>query len=136
MLLFSPIFCKVSSLIYRCRPLTHFSITNLLSIYNYWLTLGIFNISAISMILCLFSLHLMKIFAIAHLFWNKNIAKHCITMINELETTINTKFTTVNHYFTNCKTKSWLWKEGMIVYYERPDVSSSGRPKFFSSIKK
>ena len=35
------------------------------------LTVGVFNISAFSMVLCLFSAHLMEIFLITHTFWKK-----------------------------------------------------------------
>ena len=45
------------------------------------LTVGIFHISAFSIVLCLFSLHLNEILPITHSFLRKNIAKHCLTAV-------------------------------------------------------
>ena len=68
------------------------------------LIVGIFNISAFSIVLGLFLLHLTEIFPITHSFWKKNIVKRSLTVVKQFETTINTEFTAVNHYLTNCKT--------------------------------
>ena len=57
---------------------------NLLCIYDYMaktLTYDIFDISTFSMVLCLFLLHVMEIFPITPNFWEKNIVKHCLTVI-------------------------------------------------------
>ena len=70
------------------------------------LTVSIFNISTFSMVLCFFLLHLMKIFPKARNFCNKTVVKHCLLVVKYSETTINTKFSTVNHYLTNCNTKN------------------------------
>ena len=117
---FRPKFCKFFSLIEIWGWLTNFSITNFWCIYDYMLKEGlnenIFTISTFSMVLCPFLLHLMEIFPKAHNFLNKTIVKHCLFAVKYLETTISTKFSTVNHYLTNCNTKNWLWKEGIIMY--------------------
>ena len=57
----------------------------------------------------------MQIFPKENLFFNKTIVKHCLPAVKYFETTINTKFSTVNHYLTNCNTKVGLWKEGIIM---------------------
>ena len=97
----------------------HFSITNILCIYDYLLKKGLtasnFNISTFSTVLYLFLLYLMEIFPKTHNFWNKTIVKHCLTVVKYFETPIKTKFSMVNHYLTNCNIKSWLWKEGIIM---------------------
>ena len=41
-------------------------------------------------------------------FLEKNI-KHTLTVVKEFERTLDTKFTAVNHYLTNCNTKNWLF---------------------------
>ena len=76
---FRPTFCKFFSLIGRWGPLTHFSITNLY--LQSGSTVGVLNISPISMVLCLYLLHLKKIFPIANSFWNKNIVKHYLAVV-------------------------------------------------------
>ena len=105
---------KFFSLIEIWRWLTHFPMTNFLCIYYYMLkkglTVSIFNISAFWMVLCFFLLHLMEIFPKTHNVWNKIIIKPCLTAVKYLETTINTKFSTVNHYLTNSKTKKLVLK--------------------------
>ena len=83
------------------------------------LTVGVFNISTISMVLCLFLLHLMQIFPKAHNFWKKTFVKHCLTVVEYFETTINTMFLTFTYYLTNCRTKHWLSKEGIIMWYDK-----------------
>ena len=79
------------------------------------LNISILNISTFSMVLCLFLLYLMEIFPKTHDFWSKNIVKHCSTVVKYVETTINSKFSTVNHYLTNDNTKKWLRKEQIIM---------------------
>ena len=105
---------KFFSLTEIWRWLTHFPITNFLCIYYYMLkkglTVSIFNISAFWMVLCLFLPHLMEIFPKTHNFRNKTIVKPCLTAVKYFETTINTKFSTVNHYLTNSKTKKLVLK--------------------------
>ena len=116
---FRPKFCRFFSLIEIWGWLTHFLITNFLCIYDYMskngLTFGIFNISTFSMVLCLFLLNLMEIFQKTHNFWDKTIVKPYLTVVKYFETTINTKFSAINHYLTNFNTKYWLWKEGNIM---------------------
>ena len=68
------------------------------------LTVTILNITTFSMVLWLFLLHLMEIFPKTNNFGNKTIFKHCITVVKYIDTTINTKFSTVKHYLTNCNT--------------------------------
>ena len=70
------------------------------------LTDSIVNISTLSMVLCSFLLHLMEIFPKAHNYLNKAIVKHCLFAVKYFETRINAKFSTVNHYLTNCNTKN------------------------------
>ena len=90
------------------------------------------------MVLCL--LYLMKIFPIAQNFWKKNtLLSTAEQWSSSLKQQLTQKFTTINHWLTNCKTKNWLWKERMVMWYELTDISSPVRPnfcKFFSSIKK
>ena len=118
MILFRSKLCKFFSLIEIWGWFTNFSITNFSYIYDYMLkkglTISIFNISNLSIVLCLFLLHLMKIFQKTHNFCNKTIVKHCLTLDKYCENMINTKFSTVNHYLTNCKIKNLLSKEGII----------------------
>ena len=80
-----PNFCKLFSSIKILRQLTYFSRKYLLCIYNYllktWITVGVFDVSTFSMVWWLFSLHLMKIFPMTHNFWEKNIVKHCKTVV-------------------------------------------------------
>ena len=98
---FRPIFCKIFSLMEIWGWLVHFSITNLLCIYDYMLkselTVDAFDFSTFSMLLCLFSLHLNEVFTMTHNFWKKAIVYHCLTVVKQFGTTINTKFTTVNY---------------------------------------
>ena len=107
---FRPKFCKFFLLIEIWGWLTHFSITNFVCIYDYMLKIGlivsIFNFSTFSIVLCLFLLRLMESFPKAHNFSSKTTVKHCLTVVKYFETTMNTKFSTVNHYLTNCNTKN------------------------------
>ena len=112
--------CKLSPLMEIWGWLTHFPITNFLCIYDCMLkkTVNrcIFNISTFWMVLCFCLLHLMEIFPEkTDNFWSKTIAKPFLTVVKYFETMINTKFSTVNYYLTNCNTKNWLWKEGNIM---------------------
>ena len=142
MFLFRTNFDKVFLLLEIWRLLSHFSIRSFLNIYDYMLkkrlTISISNISTFSMVLCLFLLHLMEIFPKVHDFSNKNIVKHCSTIVKYFDTTINTKFPTVNHYLTSYRTKNWLPKEHNIMSYDWKNISSAVSPNFYnfcSSIK-
>ena len=108
MFLFRQNFCKFFSLIEILGWLTHLSITNFVCIYDYilkkFLTVSIFNVSSFSIVLCLFLLHLMKMFGKTHNFWSKTIVKHWLTVVKNFETMINTKSSTVNHYLINYNT--------------------------------
>ena len=79
-------FFKFFSSIKKLRRLTHFSITNLLCIYNYllkkWVNRCIFHLSTFSLVLCLFSLLLVETFPMIHNLWKQNIVKHWLTVIN------------------------------------------------------
>ena len=57
----------------------------------------------------------MKIFPKTHNFENKTIVEHCLTVNKYFDTTINTTFSTFNHYLTNRNTNNWLWKEKIIM---------------------
>ena len=70
------------------------------------LIVEISKISAFSIVLCLILLHLMEIFPITHSFWEKKIVNHCLTVVKQFETEINTEFATVNHCLINCKTRN------------------------------
>ena len=78
-------FCNFVSLIEIWVRLTHFSIANLLCIFDSMLrsglTVGIYDISTFSMVLCLFLLRRMEIFKIAHNFWKRNIVKNCLIVV-------------------------------------------------------
>ena len=109
MFLFRINFYKFFSVLQIWSWLSHFSIRSFSSIYDYMLkkrlTSSIFKISTFTIVLCLFLPHRIEIFPKTHDFWNKNIVKHCSTVVKYFETKINTKFSTVNHYFTNNNTK-------------------------------
>ena len=60
----------------------------------------------------------MKIFPKTHKYGNKTIVKHFLTFVKYFERMINTKFSTVSHYITNCKIKNWLGKEGIMMSYD------------------
>ena len=115
MFLFWYKFCKFLSLIEIWGWLTHFSITNFWCTDNYMLKKGlidsVFNIFTCSMVLCSFLLHLMQIFPKENHFLNKTIVKRCLFAVKYFETRSSTKFSTVNHYLTNCNTTNWLWKK-------------------------
>ena len=96
----------------HCFPLTeilgwlnNLYITNFLRIYDFLLkkvlTVNIFKLSTFSMVWFLLLLHLMKIHTKTDNFWNKTIVKHFLTAVKYFETTINTKFSMLNHYLTN-----------------------------------
>ena len=112
MFLFRPTFCKFFSMIEIWGWLTYFPITNLLCIYNYllqkwvkrWHFLHFYFLNGFT---C-FLLHIMEVFPKTHNFWNKTIVQSFLTVVKYFETTIKTKFLTVNHYLTNCSTKAWL----------------------------
>ena len=78
-------FCKFFSLTEIWGRLTHFSIAKLSCIFDSMLKSGltvvIFNISAFSIVLCLFLLHRIEIFTIAHNFWKKYTVKHCLIVV-------------------------------------------------------
>ena len=79
-------------------------------LYDYMLRkmliVSIFNISTFSMALSFFLLQLIKMFPETHNFWNKEMVKHCLTMVKYFEATIKTKFLLANHYLTNSNTKN------------------------------
>ena len=112
MFLFRPTFCKFFSLVEIWGWLTHFPITNFLCSYDYMLEKG--HLLAFSTFLLFewfyacFLIHIMEIFPKTHNFRNKTIVKSFLIVVKYFETTIKTKFLTVNHYLTNCSTKAWL----------------------------
>ena len=51
---------------------------------------------------------LKQIYTKTHNLSDKAIVKHLLTVVEYIQTTINKKFSTVNHYLTNCRTKNIL----------------------------
>ena len=121
MLLFRTKSCKFLSLIEIWGWFSHFSMRNFWWIVSICskkgLTIGIFNISTFSMVSNLFSLHLMYNFPKTHDFCHKHILKHCSTVVKYFKTTINTEFSIVNRYWSNCKTKNWTQKQEVIMWH-------------------
>ena len=82
---FRPNFLKFFSLIERWESLTLFSVTNLLSIYDYvfkkWVNSWHFSHFYFFNGFMLFLLHLTEIFQMTYNFWKKNIVKHWLTVV-------------------------------------------------------